>query len=89
MSKGRVALLIGHCIPELWPVKMGAIGKVVRLSHVQDRFGAQTGYVSCLGSTSNNLTTHAAVAGSLCGLSEADGRQTTSIGSVCTCAGSF
>jgi hypothetical protein len=62
VSDGRDALLIGHGVAELWPVEMSAIlVKVVRLFRVQDRFGAQTGYVSCLGSTSDYLTTHAAV----------------------------
>jgi hypothetical protein len=74
VSNGQEALSIGHGVADLWPVEMGAIVKVVRLSHLQDHFGAQTCYVSCLGSTSNYLTTHAAVAGSLCCLREADGR---------------
>jgi hypothetical protein len=60
-------LLIGHDIVELWLVEVSAIVKVVRLSHVQDRFGAQIDYVSCLGSTSDYLTTHADVDRSLNG----------------------
>jgi hypothetical protein len=67
VSDGREALLISHGIAELWLVKMSTIVKVVRLSHVQDHFGTQTAYVSCLGLTSDYLTTHAAVDGSLNG----------------------
>jgi hypothetical protein len=39
VSNGQEALSIGHGVAELWPGEMGAIVKVVRLSHVQDRLG--------------------------------------------------